>query len=373
MNQSRTSLCSHKRWVVKVGSALLTNDGQGLHTAFIKQLAEQIAFLRDKGIEVVLVSSGSVAAGISQLEMATRPVKVNELQAAAAVGQASLIQHYEEAFQPFDINIAQVLLTHSDIANRERYLNARSTLTTLLGLDVLTVINENDTVATEEICFGDNDSLGALVANLVDAQLLVILTDQNGLYTADPRLNPEAKLLKHVQANDENLLAMASGGSRLGRGGMVTKLTAAQRASRSGASTIIANGRETQILERLYNGDELGTLLEASNRVNSRKQWMAGQMKISGCVTIDSGAARVLQQAGRSLLPVGVSKVEGDFRRGELISCVDEFGNEVARGLSNYHAAEALKIIGKPSEMITDILGYGGEDELIHRDNLVVL
>jgi len=373
MSGLRASLKDHKRWVVKVGSAVLTNDGKGLDTPLINKVAEQIAGLRDQGVEVVLVSSGSVVAGVNQLGMNARPVKVNELQAAAAVGQASLVRSYEEAFEPFSINIAQVLLTHSDIANRERYLNARSTFSTLLKLKVLPVVNENDTVATEEICFGDNDSLGALVANLVDADLLVILTDQNGLYSADPRTNSDAKLLHEVQVNDPALHAMASGGSSLGRGGMVTKLSAAEKASRSGASTIIASGRESRILERLFNGEELGTVLVANDRVNSRKQWMAGQMKIAGSVTIDTGAVNVIQQSGRSLLPVGVKAVEGEFRRGELISCIDSAGNEIARGLTNYHASEARKIIGQTSDMITKTLGYGGEEELIHRDNLVVL
>ena len=370
---NRESIHQLQRWVVKVGSALLTNDGKGLHVKAITDLAEQIAFLRDKGIEVVLVSSGSVAAGVTQLGMRTRPVKVNELQAAAAVGQASLVRQYEEAFQPYRINIAQVLLTHSDIANRERYLNARSTLTKLLELDVLTVVNENDTVATDEICFGDNDSLGALVANLEEADLLIILTDQDGLYTADPRTNPDATLLTEGDASDESLMSMASGGSKLGRGGMVTKLTAAQKASRSGASTIIANGREPQVLERLFGGEVLGTLLSARDRMASRKQWMAGQMKISGKLMVDDGAARVLREQGKSLLPIGVTAIEGAFKRGELVSCVDPVGREVARGLVNYNAQEASKIIGRPSEQITDLLGYGGEDEIMHRDNMVVL
>jgi len=294
----RSAVKSKKRWVVKVGSALLTNDGKGLHQETIANLAQQIAFLRDKGIEVILVSSGSVAAGVSQLGMNSRPVKLNELQAAAAVGQASLVRQYEDAFQPLGINIAQVLLTHADIANRERYLNAKSTLMRLLDLGVLTVVNENDTVATDEICFGDNDSLGSLVTNLVEAELLVILTDQDGLYTEDPRSNPNAELLHQVAANDDSLISMATGGSSVGRGGMVTKLSAAQIASRSGASTIIANGREHHILERLYRGEELGTLLIASDRVTSKKQWMAGQMRISGKVVVDPGAAKVLLQSG---------------------------------------------------------------------------
>lgn len=370
---TRLSIKSKRRWVVKVGSALLTNDGEGLHRETIIKLADQIAYLRDKGIEVVLVSSGSVAAGVSQLGMRSRPTRLNDLQAAAAVGQASLVRQYEQAFQPYSIDIAQVLLTHADIANRERYLNAKSTLMRLLELGVLTVVNENDTVATEEICFGDNDSLGSLVANLVEADLLVILTDQNGLYTADPRSNPDAELLHEVCANDESLMAMASGGSSLGRGGMVTKLSAAQIASRSGADTVIASGREVDILQRLYNGEILGTLLKASDRVASKKQWMAGQMRLTGKVLIDDGAVDVLQLSGRSLLPVGVTSVEGDFKRGELVSCVSLAGDEVARGLCNYNADEARLIVGLSSEEISGILGYSGDHELIHRDNLVLL
>lgn len=369
----RSTIKNKRRWVVKVGSALLTNDGEGLHRATIINLAAQIAFLRGKGIEVVLVSSGSVAAGVSQLGMHSRPTRLNDLQAAAAVGQASLVRQYEQAFQPFSITIAQVLLTHADIANRERYLNAKSTLMRLIELGVLTVINENDTVATEEICFGDNDSLGSLVANLVEADLLVILTDQNGLYTADPRSNPDAELLHDVSANDESLMAMASGGTSLGRGGMVTKLSAAQIASRSGADTIIASGRETDILQRLYAGETLGTLLKASNRVASKKQWMAGQMRIVGKLLIDDGATDVLRQSGCSLLPVGVQSVEGDFKRGELVSCINLAGKEIARGLSNYGGTEARLIKGLASEDIAGVLGYSGDHELIHRDNLVLL
>lgn len=369
---SRSTVTKSKRWVVKVGSALLTDNGQGLNRSFIGELAAQIAFLREQGIEVILVSSGSVAAGVSQLGMTARPERVNELQAAAAVGQALLVRQYEEAFKPFQIKIAQVLLTHSDIANRERYLNAKSTLSTLLGLDVLTVINENDTVATDEICFGDNDNLAALVANLVEAELLVILTDQNGLYTADPRSNPDATLLHQADANDESLMALASGGSAVGRGGMVTKLGAAQTASRSGAATVIAYGKETNILQRLHGGEELGTLLLAQDRLASKKQWLAGQMRISGSVTLDAGAVSILKTSGKSLLAVGVTDVSGDFKRGELISCVTSDGLEIARGLSNYSSIEVDKIMGKASSLIVEILGYGGDDELIHRDNLVL-
>ena len=369
----RAGIRTKKRWVVKVGSALLTDDGQGLHAPTIISLAQQIAYLREQAVEVVLVSSGSVAAGVSQLGMTKRPDRMDELQAAAAVGQASLIRHYEDAFRPFAIQIAQVLLTHSDIANRARYLNARNTLNKLLALGVLSIVNENDTVATEEIAFGDNDSLGALVANMIEADLLVILTDQNGLYTADPRINADATLLSEVDAHDSSLHAMATDGSGIGRGGMVTKLTAAQTASRSGASSIIANGREPQVLKRLFHGEHLGTLLVASKRLASRKQWMAGQMKISGTITIDDGACKVLQQSGKSLLAVGVTAVSGEFNRGELISCVNSNGQEVARGLSNYNHAQATKILGKSSADIVQLLGYGSHAELIHRDNMVLI
>jgi len=334
--KQRSDINNTSRWVVKVGSALLTNDGEALNQNYIVNLVEQIVELRKRGIEVVLVSSGSIAAGVSQLNMSARPEKLNELQAAAAVGQASLVRAYENSLRPFNVNIAQLLLTNADIANRERYLNAKRTLTTLLKLDVLAIVNENDTVATDEICFGDNDSLGALVANLIDADLLVILTDQDGLYTADPRSNPNAELIEQADAGDTSLLDMATGGTAVGRGGMITKLTAAQKASSSGASTIIANGREQDVLLRCLQGELLGTLLLASDRLASKKQWLAGQMKVAASVTLDDGAARVLQQSGSSLLPVGVSSVNGEFARGELISCIDPNGKEIARGLSNY-------------------------------------
>lgn len=369
----RSEIKFKKRWVVKVGSALLTNEGQGLHTKMLDMLANQVAFLRTQGVEVLLVSSGSIAAGVSQLGVSTRPTKLNQLQAAAAVGQAALVRAYEVAFEPENIQIAQILLTHADIANRERYLNARGTLLSLLEMNVLAIINENDSVANEEICFGDNDSLAALVANLVDADLLVLLTDQDGLYTADPRSNPDASLIETARAGDDELNAMASGGGTWGRGGMVTKLTAAQIASRSGASTIIANGRQEKLLESLYHGENLGTLLSASQRLASKKQWLAGQMHIAGTVVIDDGAEKVLRQSGRSLLPVGVLNFEGDFKRGELVSCRNQQGLEVARGLVNYSSKELVKLKGQASADIAELLGYGGEDELIHRDHLVII
>ena len=369
----RSEIKFKKRWVVKVGSALLTNEGQGLHTKMLDMLANQVAFLRTQGVEVLLVSSGSIAAGVSQLGVSTRPTKLNQLQAAAAVGQAALVRAYEVAFEPENIQIAQILLTHADIANRERYLNARGTLLSLLEMNVLAIINENDSVANEEICFGDNDSLAALVANLVDADLLVLLTDQDGLYTADPRSNPDASLIETARADDDELNAMASGGGTWGRGGMVTKLTAAQIASRSGASTIIANGRQEKLLESLYHGENLGTLLSASQRLASKKQWLAGQMHIAGTVVIDDGAEKVLRHSGRSLLPVGVLNFEGDFKRGELVSCRNQQGLEVARGLVNYSSKELVKLKGQVSADIAELLGYGGEDELIHRDHLVII
>lgn len=370
---SRASIKECQRWIVKVGSSLLTDDGKGIDTAFVSELAGQIAWLKNQGVEVILVSSGSVAAGVAALSMSKRPLQVTELQAVAAVGQALLVRSYEEVFKPLDITIAQVLLTHADIANRERYLNAKHTLSQLFKYDVLTVVNENDSVATEEICFGDNDNLGALVANIVDADLLVILTDQAGLYTADPRQNSEAELVSLVEAGDEKLMTMASGSGEFGRGGMVTKLTAARNASHSGASTIIAGGNETDILKRLYAGEELGTLLTANDRLASKKQWMAGQMRIAGTVVIDNGAAEVLEGSGSSLLAVGVLEIQGEFKRGELLSCVNTAGVEVARGLSNYNSSEANQIKGQVSQKIPELLGYGGAEELIHRDNLVVL
>ncbi|MBX2848648.1 MAG: glutamate 5-kinase [Acidiferrobacterales bacterium] len=369
---SREQIKDCKRCVLKVGSALLTADGTGLDVSMIENLAQQVATLRNQNVEILIVSSGSVAAGVSQLNMKNRPERVNELQAAAAVGQASLVRQYEQAFQPYELTIAQVLLTHADIANRERYLNAKSTLSKLLEMDVITVINENDTVATEEICFGDNDNLAALVANMVSADLLIILTDQDGLYSADPRTNSGVELIEHAEANDSALVAMASGGSSVGRGGMITKLTAAQSASRSGANTIIANGREPDVILRVIQGEKLGTFLKADNQLASRKQWMAGQLKISGTIVLDHGAIGALKSAGKSLLPVGIKSVKGNFKRGELVACVDEVGIEIARGLSNYNAEEAYKIIGQSSDKITELLGYGGEDEFIHRDNLVL-
>ncbi len=372
---SRTRVTEANRWVVKIGSALLTADGQGLDHAAITAWSEQILALLGRGTEVVLVSSGAVAEGMSRLGWQRRPQHIHELQAAAAVGQMGLVQAYESRFQKHGRHTAQVLLDHDDLSNRHRYLNARRTLQTLLTLGVVPVVNENDTVVTDEIRFGDNDTLAALVANLIDANLLVILTDQQGLFDADPRSNPKARLIPEGRAGDPALAALAGGGTGgLGRGGMITKLRAAQLAARSGADTLIASGREPEVLTRLAEGEALGTLLVAANEpIAARKQWLAGQLQLRGTLTLDDGAVRVLREQGRSLLPVGVSAVEGGFTRGDLVRCVDDSGAEVARGLVNYNADETRRIIGLSSRRIIDILGYCEDEELIHRDNLVLM
>lgn len=370
---ARTKISNLKRLVVKVGSAILTDNGRGLDRKAISSLVVQMAAIRHSGIELVLVSSGAVAAGMTRLGWTERPNALHELQAAAAVGQMGLIQNYESEFQHFGLHTAQVLLSHDDISARDRYLNARSTLTTLLGLGVVPVVNENDTVVTDEIRFGDNDTLAALVANLVDADALVILTDQEGLYEADPRLYNNAELLNEINANDDSLMAMAGGSGRLGRGGMVTKIKAAKLAARSGAHTVIAGGSVRDVLSRIVSGDTVGTLLVADQQpLAARKQWLAGLMKTNGLVQLDDGAVKVLQNSGSSLLPVGVKSVSGSFSRGDVVSCVDSDGREIARGLINYGAEDAERITGCSSDQIVDILGYQGEGELIHRDNLVL-
>ncbi len=373
MHDLRRALTRVNRCVIKIGSALLTNHGQGLDTVAIGGWVGQIAALRARGVQVVLVSSGAVAAGMQSLGYKSRPRALHELQALAAVGQMGLVQVYETAFQGHGLRTAQVLLTHDDLTNRERHLNARSTLRTLLSLGVIPVINENDTVATEEIRFSDNDTLASLVTNLLEAEVLVILTDQAGLYTADPRLDPQAALVQEGVAGDPALEAMAGGSGLLGRGGMRTKLLAAAKAARSGAATVIAWGREPEVLPRILAGDRIGTYLAPTEeRMAARKRWLADQMQVRGRLWLDAGAAKVLREAGRSLLPVGVQAVEGSFRRGELVVCLDPLGVEVARGLVNYGSDEAVRIIGKASGQIEALLGYMGEPELIHRDNLVL-
>ena len=363
-----------KRWVIKIGSALLTNDGAGLDRNAIDSWVEQIAVLLADGKEVVLVSSGAIAEGIVRLGWKTRPNSIHELQAAASVGQMGLIQAYESSFKRFDHHTAQILLDHDDMASRQRYLNARGVLQTLMNLSVVPIVNENDTVVTDEIRFGDNDSLAALVANLIDADMLVILTDKDGLYSANPDRDPSATLISQAMATDPSLDSLAGGSSgTLGRGGMVTKLQAARLAARSGCNTIIVGGRNVNILHAVAAGDEVGTLLSADQKpLAARKQWLAGHLQVKGQLVLDAGAVKVLTEQGRSLLAVGVSRVVGTFTRGELVSCVDSDGTEIARGLVNYNSDEAERIKGQSTESIAEILGYREDDELIHRDNLVV-
>lgn len=364
-----------KRLIVKVGSSLVTNDGKGLDSAAIAKWAAQIAQLRQMGKEVVLVSSGAIAEGMQRLGFEKRPTGVHELQACAAVGQMGLAQIYETSFRAHRLRTAQVLLTHADLTDRERYLNARSTLFTLLHLGVVPIINENDTVVTDEIKFGDNDTLGALVANLIEGDALIILTDQKGLYTADPRTNPAAEFVHQAQAGDPTLEAMAGGaGSSIGRGGMLTKILAAKRAASSGAHTVIAWGREESVLTRLAAGEAIGTELVAQTaQLTARRQWMRDHLHTAGKVVLDAGAVQKLTTEGKSLLPIGVTKVSGKFGRGDVITCTDMDGHPVARGISNYASSEARRIIGHASGEIVDILGYIEEPELIHRDNLVLL
>ncbi|HLS55057.1 MAG TPA: glutamate 5-kinase [Zeimonas sp.] len=363
-----------RRIVVKVGSTLVTNEGRGLDEGAISQWGRQIAELRALGKEVVMVSSGAVAEGMKRLGWAKRPKAMHELQAAAAVGQMGLAQVYETCFRAHGLGTAQVLLTHDDLADRKRYLNARSTLLALLELGVVPIINENDTVVTDEIKFGDNDTLGALVANLIDADALVILTDQSGLFTGDPRRDPEACLLDRVVAGDPSLEAMAGGaGSSLGRGGMITKVLAARRAASSGAHTVVASGREADVLIRLARGESIGTRFIAQTpRMAARKQWLADHLQLRGSVRLDAGAASALVAGGRSLLPIGVTEVSGEFERGEAVAIRDPEGREIARGLINYSSSETRLIMRRPSSEIEGILGFVEEPELIHRDNLVL-
>jgi glutamate 5-kinase len=369
-----TLLRDARRVVVKVGSSLVTNEGRGLDEAAIGEWCRQMALLSAQGKEVVMVSSGAIAEGMKRLGWTTRPSEVPALQAAAAVGQMGLAQMYETKLRENGMGSAQVLLTHADLADRERYLNARSTLLTLLQHRVLPVINENDTVVNDEIKFGDNDTLGALVANLIEADLLVILTDQKGLYTADPRKDPSATFVHEARAGDPALETMAGGaGSSIGKGGMITKILAAKRAAGSGASTVIAWGREPDALLRLCQGDNMGTLLVAQTaKQQARKQWMADHLQLRGSVTVDAGAAHKVLTEGKSLLPIGMTAVAGEFSRGDVIAIRDEQGAEIARGLANYASAEARLLCRKPSHEYEALLGYTAEPEMVHRDNLIL-
>lgn len=370
---ARRAVTDTRRWVVKIGSALATKHGMGLNVAAIDDWAAQMAGLSQRGHEIVVVGSGSVAEGAVRLGWRVRPHSIHELQAAAAVGQMGLVRAWELAFEKFGKLAAQVLLTHADVADRRRYLNARSTLWTLLRLGVVPVINENDTVATDEIRFGDNDTLAGLVSNLIDADLLVILTDQEGLMSADPRHDPSARLIETADLNDPAIEALAGDGGDWGRGGMRTKLTAARLAARSATSTIIASGLNEKVLTRIADGEAVGTYLAAPGaKLAARKRWLADTLIAKGQLILDDGAVRVLREEGRSLLAVGVTGISGRFERGELVSCIDTAGTEIARGLVNYDAAETARIRGQATQRIEGILGYIREPELIHRDNLVL-
>jgi glutamate 5-kinase len=364
-----------KRCIIKIGSAMLTANGRGLDTDAIAHWVEQVVGLLHQGIKPILVSSGAVAEGMKRLGWGQRPHALFELQAVAAVGQMGLIQAYESQFKRHGIHTAQVLLTHEDLTDRKRYLNARSTINALLKFGVVPVINENDTVATEEFRFGDNDSLAALVANLAEADLLILLTDQQGLFDKDPRHHADARLIPQTQANDSSLDLMVTGSAgSLGRGGMQTKLRAARLAARSGAATIIASGGEDNVIQRIMAGENIGSLLLPDQEpLAARKQWLAGHLQSRGKLVLDDGAVKVLRESGKSLLPVGVVTVEGFFNRGELVTCCDQQGKEIARGLVNYNAEESRKIRGRSSKEIESVLGYVDEPELIHRDNLVVV
>ena len=372
---AHSTLQQARRIVVKVGSSLVTDEGRGLDAAAIGEWCRQLAALRQQGCEVIMVSSGAIAEGMKRLGWHTRPKEIHELQAAAAVGQMGLVQMYESRLRENQLQSAQVLLTHADLADRERYLNARSTLLTLLQYGVVPVINENDTVVNDEIKFGDNDTLGALVANLIEADLLVILTDQRGLFTADPRKQPDAQLVHIGQAGDAALEAMAGGaGSSIGKGGMLTKILAAKRAARSGASTVIAWGRESDALQRLTQGEVVGTLLLApTHKLQARKQWIADHLQMHGAVVVDAGAANKLQREGKSLLPIGMLSVSGEFQRGEVVAVHNEQGQEIARGIANYASTEARRLCRKPSSQFEALLGYVAEPEMIHRDNMVLM
>lgn len=372
---SRQTLASANTWVIKIGSSLLTDDGKGLNRERMAAWVRQVAAFCGDGVSVVLVSSGAVAEGVLRLGLKGRPTAIHDQQAAAAVGQMGLIQAYESEFQKFGLHTAQILLTHDDLSNRKRYLNARTTLKTLLDLGVIPVINENDTVVTDEICFGDNDTLAGLVSNLINADVMVILTDQDGLYEADPRKNPEAKLVTEAYSNNDRLFDYAGTGvGDLGRGGMLTKVKAARLAARSGTATCIASGRQDDILAKLRAGEPIGTLLlPESEPLAARKQWLASHLKVKGTLVLDAGAVKVLQHSGKSLLPVGIKASSGHFQRGEVVSCVDETGKPVARGLVNYNSEETEKLRGHSTEEIIALLGYDGDHEIIHRDNLVLV
>ena len=370
---NRSDIASTKRWVIKIGSSLITNDGKGIDAGFVDNLVEQVVRLQNKGIDICIVSSGSVAEGRKRLGI--KPKQISELQAAAAVGQTGLVEQFGKSFAKFDKQTAQILLTHEDLADRQRYLNAKTTIRSLLAMKVVPVINENDTVVTKEIQFGDNDTLAALIANLVEADILVLLTDKKGIYNKDPSINSQAELISDINTND-HMLDVFAGESRsgLGRGGMITKVRSARMAARSGSNTIIASGRELNVLHNIFIGESIGSLLHASIApLKARRQWMVGQLRTKGSLQLDKGASNAILTKGVSLLPVGVEVATGNFQRGDLVDCITESGATIARGLVNYSLQETQKILGADSRTIKDHLGYISEAELIHRDNLVLV
>ena len=371
----RQKLTTNQRWVIKIGSALLTNDGAGLDAALMKSWVSQMAELVRNDVELCLVSSGAIAVGLQALNLKMRPTELPLLQAAAAIGQMGLIQAWQSCFKAQGLETAQVLLTHEDLADRTRYLNARDTLKALSQFGVIPVVNENDTVATDEIRFGDNDSLGALATNLLEADVLVILTDQDGFFDRDPRVHAEAQLVPEARALDPELIHMAGkDGGALGRGGMHTKVLAAQQAARSGAATVIANGRTERVLSRLRAGDALGSLLLPDLKPQAaRKRWLASHKQTRGVLVIDAGAQRALAEAGRSLLPVGVIDVRGAFARGEIVAIESVDGERIATGLVNYGAEQARQIAGQSTGALraSGLLVEG--DALVHRDNMALV
>lgn len=369
----REGISACRTWVIKIGSSLLTNEGVGLDHGAIAGWAAQIVSMREAGSRLVVVSSGAVAEGATRLGLKTMPREVRLQAAAAAVGQMGVIQAWESCFSGHGVHAAQILLSHEDLSDRTRYLNARSTLASLLDLAAVPVVNENDSVATDELCLGDNDNLAALVSNLINADVMVILTDQDGLFSADPRKNAAATLVETGRAGDPELERLAGTGSSLGRGGMITKLSAARLAARSGTHTIIANGREPGLLLKLRAGDELGTWLRADREpVRAKRQWLAGQLTLKGSVTLDQGAVKVLCKQGKSLLAVGITATSGNYQRGEVVACLDHSGREIARGMVNYNSGEVARLLGQDSGRIAELLGYAGEEEIIHRDNLAL-
>ena len=363
-----------KKIIIKLGSSIITNDGKGIDEAFLSNFAADISLLAKK-MQVVIVSSGAIAAGLKKLGISRRPSELSELQAAAAVGQMDLIRSFEKEFSKVSMICAQVLLTHDDLSDRKRYLNARSTLNNLLEKNVIPIINENDTVSNEEIKFGDNDNLAALTANLLEADYLILLTDQDGLYSDDPRKNSNVTLLSRISVNDKKLDEVAKATtSSVGRGGMYTKILAARRASLSGTHTIIANGKNRKVFSNLLNDSVSGTFIQSEERqLDARKKWLAGQLKSKGTLIIDDGATNAIVNSGKSLLSVGITDVKGKFDRGDLVQCISSSGQEVAKGLINYSSSEVGKVLGQPSDKMESLLGYVNESSVIHRNNLVVL